>query len=110
MTQRTPLYEQLLQETARIEWSELERFFARGVVIGVRGDVDLIEIAEAIANDDTGRVQDWLADGTVERMAAQTALDYGTRQPELWAVVVSPWVLVQERSRSGSSAPGAAYH
>jgi hypothetical protein len=27
----------------------------------------------------------------------ETALDFAERDPELWAVVVSPWVCVQER-------------
>ncbi|MBU9679435.1 DUF2288 domain-containing protein, partial [Burkholderia multivorans] len=29
---------------------------------------------------------------------AETASDYAARNPELWAVVVSPWVCVQERA------------
>jgi hypothetical protein len=29
---------------------------------------------------------------------AETAADFAARDPDLWAVVVSPWVCVQERS------------
>jgi hypothetical protein len=33
----------------------------------------------------------------VQRMQVEHATDFGARTPELWAVVVAPWVLVQER-------------
>jgi hypothetical protein len=30
-------------------------------------------------------------------MQAETAVDVAARDPQLWAVVLSPWVCVQER-------------
>ncbi|GAB5095233.1 DUF2288 domain-containing protein [Caballeronia sp. HLA56] len=93
----SPLYTKLLAETAQIGWSELERFFAKGALIWVKGDLDLVSVAEAVANDDTQQVTQWLSAGLIERLQAQTAVDIAARDPELWAVVVSPWVCVQER-------------
>ena len=37
--------QELHLETARINWQELETHFARGVVIRVDSDLDLIEVA-----------------------------------------------------------------
>ncbi|WP_296661771.1 DUF2288 domain-containing protein [Paraburkholderia sp.] len=91
------LYTKLLGETAKIDWQDLERFFAQGKLLSVARDLDLVSIAEAIASDDAERVTQWLSSGLVERMQAATAADYAVRKPELWAVVVSPWVCVQER-------------
>ncbi|MDR6381457.1 hypothetical protein J2802_001868 [Paraburkholderia caribensis] len=96
-TPQSPLYEKLLGETAKINWTELERFFARGMLLRVARDLDLVSVAEAIANDDTTQVTQWLSAGLVERVQAETAADFAARDPELWAVVVSPWVCVQER-------------
>jgi hypothetical protein len=93
----SPLYAKLLGETAQIGWPELERFFAQGKLIWVKGDLDLVSVAEAVANDDTQQVAQWLSSGLVERMQAGTAADLSARDPELWAVVTSPWVCVQER-------------
>jgi hypothetical protein len=93
----SPLYLTLLAETARIEWSELERFFARGVLLKVARDLDLVSVAESVANDDKEQVAAWLSAGLLERVQPETALDFASRNPELWAVVVSPWVCVQER-------------
>lgn len=91
------LYLKLLGETAQIGWNELERFFARGMLLRVARDVDLVSVAEAVAADDTQQVAQWLSAGLVERLQAGTAARYAARAPELWAVVVSPWVCVQER-------------
>jgi hypothetical protein len=93
----SPLYLSLLAETAKIGWSELERFFARGILLRVARDLDLVSVAEAIANDDTTQVTQWLSSGMVERVQSETAADFAARDPDLWAVVVSPWVCVQER-------------
>ncbi|WP_233862851.1 DUF2288 domain-containing protein [Paraburkholderia adhaesiva] len=93
----SPLYAKLLGETAKIDWPDLERFFAQGKLLWVARDLDLVSVAEAISNDETQRVTQWLSAGLVERMQATTAADCAARNPELWAVVVSPWVCVQER-------------
>jgi hypothetical protein len=93
----SPLYVKLLAETAQIGWSELERFFAQGKLIWVKRDLDLVSVAEAVANDDKQQVAQWLSGGLIERMQAETAVDVAARDPQLWAVVLSPWVCVQER-------------
>ncbi|MBI0325569.1 DUF2288 domain-containing protein [Burkholderia plantarii] len=92
------LYTQLLGETAKIDWCDLERFFAQGKLLSVARDLDLVSVAEAIAADRTEQVTQWLAAGHVVRMPAELAQDYAARTPELWAVVVSPWICVQERA------------
>ncbi|MEN8761196.1 MAG: DUF2288 family protein [Thiogranum sp.] len=84
-------------ETARINWQELETHFARGVVIRVDSDLDLLEVARCFANDDKPAVEDWINNGKVQHLGMQEAKDWGGRDPELWAVVVAPWVVVQER-------------
>ncbi len=91
------LYSKLLGETAKIDWHDLERLFAQGKLLFVARDLDLVSVAEAIASDDGPTVTAWLSSGLVQRMSADTAADFAERKPELWAVVVSPWVCVQER-------------
>src|SRR5476651_1103600 len=64
----SPLYLKLFAETAQIEWSELQRFFARGVLLKVARDIDLVSVAEAVASDDTKQVTEWLSAGLLERV------------------------------------------
>jgi len=83
-------------ETARLQWPELERHFARGNVIKVAAGMDLVEVALNVAENNTAMVQAWLADGRIARADIPDAEDWHARQPAFWAVVVAPWVLVQE--------------
>ena len=87
----------LNRETARIHWQELETHFARGVVIQVDSALDLVEVATCFANDDKRAVEARVKGGKVKHLDTLTAKDWGGRDPELWAVVVAPWVVVQER-------------
>jgi hypothetical protein len=83
-------------ETGKLAWKELERFYARGVVIVVAPDLDLVDAAARVVEDDMEAVQGWLTDGSLARADENHARDWATRAPTFWAVVAAPWVLVQE--------------
>ncbi len=83
-------------ETAQLAWPELERHFARGVVIKVTPGMDLVDAALSVAENNAATVEAWLAEGRIARAELSDAEDWHARQPMFWAVVVAPWVLVQE--------------
>lgn len=83
-------------ETDKIRWRELERHFACGAVIRVTDDLDLVEVAVRMARDDRPAIERWLNAGKMDRASAEDARDWRQRDPLFWAVVVAPWVLVQE--------------
>jgi len=83
-------------ETGKLAWSELERHFARGVVIKVAGDLDLVEVAVAMSHDDKAVVEAWLQQGRIARAATEDAIAWHAQQSQFWAVVAAPWVLIQE--------------
>jgi hypothetical protein len=92
------LYAKLLGETSTIEWQALQPFFAKGDLLWVDPALDLIEAAQAVTQDDAEKVAAWMASGVLGKMTEAQALDVLERDPQLWAVVVSPWVMVQERA------------
>lgn len=96
--QSSTLYAKLLGETAPIRWQELQPFFARGALLWVDGNQDLIAIAQAVAENDQARVVRWMEQGLMGKLEDARAEDLLLRDPQLWAVVVAPWVLVQERA------------
>jgi hypothetical protein len=99
MTQEpSTLYAKLLGETAIIAWQELQPFFARGALLWVDPALDLVAVAEAVAQDDQAHFAGWLQAGQVEKVSATRAQSFLEREPTLWAVVVSPWVMIQERA------------
>ncbi|WP_019139906.1 DUF2288 domain-containing protein [Noviherbaspirillum massiliense] len=85
-------------ETSRMPWKELLRYFAGGVVIAVSDDLDLIEVAACIANDDKDVVAQWMAESRVGKVSDAQAATWLEMDASLWAVVVKPWILVQLRA------------
>ncbi|HEY0663029.1 MAG TPA: DUF2288 domain-containing protein [Thiobacillaceae bacterium] len=83
-------------ETAQLAGPELERHFARGVVIKVAPGMDLVDAALQVAENNAAAVQQWLAEGRLAKAELSDAEDWHARQPMFWAVVVAPWVLIQE--------------
>ncbi len=94
--QREELKVKLNSETGKLGWNELERHYARGVVVKVMPGLDLIEVATCFANDEKEPVERWLTSGEVERAQEQDARRWADQNPTFWAVVVAPWVLIQE--------------
>lgn len=92
-----PLPTRLNLETARITWKELGFFFARGRILQIATELDLIEVATALANDDTNKVSSWLNAQQVRILPDAIAKEWVADDNNLWAVVVAPWVVVQKR-------------
>jgi hypothetical protein len=82
-------------ETSRIAWKELQRFFAGGTAIYVSNELDLVEVAFQISEDNQAQVMQWLSSGQIGKVADEQALAWFEADAEVWAVVVSPYVLVQ---------------
>jgi hypothetical protein len=86
-------------ESGKLRWCELERHFARGVVIRVTPGLDLIDVALCMTKDDRDSVAAWMGSGRLGRVSPDEARGWHENDCLLWAVVVSPWVLVQEPAR-----------
>ncbi|WP_295473545.1 DUF2288 domain-containing protein [uncultured Pseudomonas sp.] len=92
------LYAKLLGETAVIPWQQLQPFFAKGALLWVAPELDLIAVAEAVAENDTARVSAWMAAEQVAKVSESRALAFYEADAQLWAVVVAPWILIQDRA------------
>jgi hypothetical protein len=83
-------------ETARIAWKELQRFFASGSAILVSAELDLVEVAYQISEDNKAQVLEWMQSGQIARVPDAQALAWYEADADVWAVVVRPYVLVQQ--------------
>lgn len=86
----------LNSETARLGWPELQRHFARGVVVVAASGMDLVEVATRMSMDDGETISKWLADHKVRLASEDDARRWVDTDAVFWAVVVAPWVVVQE--------------
>jgi hypothetical protein len=85
------------RETARLPWSELLKHFAQGNVVWVANSLDLVEVAVRISHDDKDNIAQWMNSGLIARVNDQQAQSWLDANAELWASVVSPFILVQEQ-------------
>jgi len=83
-------------ETSRIHWKELQRFFASGAAVVVSPALDLIEVAFQMHSDNKAQFSAWLVSGEIAKVSDGQAAKWLAADLEVWAVVVSPWVLIQE--------------
>lgn len=83
-------------QTAKLAWPELVRYFARGVVVKVAAEMDLVAVAVAMAQDRADDIETWTRTGLIQRANDDDARDWHEQESVFWAVVVAPWVLVQE--------------
>jgi hypothetical protein len=89
------LLEEYLKQTARIHWHDLQTYYAGGSVIRVSTPLDLVNVAVQLGMDNTDQFQQWIAEGVIAPVAESEALAWYDSNTLLWAVVASPWVLVQ---------------
>ena len=91
------LREEFHSQTARINWHDLQTYYAHGSVVSVAGDLDLVEVAVQLGMDNTTQFQQWIADQSIAPVSDEQALAWYEAKQELWAVVAPPWVLVQKK-------------
>ena len=105
MAEEEPASEEQLRaefhtQTAKINWQELQPHYARGAVVMVAAALDLVEVAMQLRVDNKAQFELWMAEGKVSGITDELAQRLFNDNPVVWAVVVPPWVLVQQRDPS----------
>jgi len=95
MTQSLETKDKLNLETATIEWKELQLFFAKGKLLIVEEEADLLEIASLVADNSIDRLESVIANQQVSFATADWIKANCKDSTLLWAVVVSPYVIAQ---------------
>ena len=85
----------ILAETAKIGWHELQRFFASGHAVAVASELDLIEVAYQMSQDNETLVASWMDDGKINPVSDLQATEWFEANALMWSVVIKPWILVQ---------------
>ena len=87
--------EKMNLETAQVPWAELQRLYARGVVMVVSMELDLVTVASAVVDDLADQVKEWVEKGDLRRATDSDARLWFESAASVWAVAAAPWVLVQ---------------
>lgn len=90
------IVERFKQDLAEVPWKDLRIHLQRDAVIIVADDLDLVEVAVAVAKDDKQCVEGWIS---AEKLVKPTAEQAKTWESELEKpfrmLIVQPFILVQ---------------
>jgi len=88
---------EFLKQTAKLPWAELQTYYARGNVIVVAPNLDLVDVAVQLGLDNTAQFEAWIEAGEIGPATDQHAITWHDEDAVLWVTVAAPWVLVQRR-------------
>jgi len=83
-------------ETAKMDWKDLQKFFAQGNLVLVDASLDLMEVAEVVAEDNAVVLKKWMKSGLVGEVTDAQAKYFFAHEAVFWTTVVKPFILIQK--------------
>ena len=96
--QEQDLRSKLEAEIGTADWKVIRPHFLRGAIIIVSAELDLIDVAVKVAEDDTCTIQAWIEEGKLTKPFPEDAKRWEEDEEELSALVVEPFVLVSRQA------------
>lgn len=91
------IQEQLSKDIANIDWQDLLPHAKRDAIIVVAQNLDLLDVAVAIAKDNTVLVQQWIDNKSISKPSSEQLTDWNQEmQKQFVTVIVQPFVIIQE--------------
>jgi hypothetical protein len=91
------LQAEFLKQTAKMPWREMQTYYARGNVIVVSAELDLIAVAVQLGLDNSTQFAAWIEQDLIAPATDKQALAWYENDQTLWVTVAAPWVLVQHK-------------
>ena len=86
----------LQEDIANINWQEIIPHARRDAVIIIDRQLNLIEVAEAIALNQTTIVSHWIAEKLIAKPTQQQLTDWNSKpETEFTTAIVQPFVIIQ---------------
>ncbi|HLP91650.1 MAG TPA: DUF2288 domain-containing protein [Nostocaceae cyanobacterium] len=93
------LKDELRESLDEAEWEWLIPHAQRDAVIVVGGDLNLVDVGEAIANDRTSSVQQWIDKQLIAKPSNTQLGEWNSNPSKRFdTLIVQPYVLVQEKA------------
>ena len=90
------LREELAPQQLPAEWKMLAMHYRRDALFVVGGELALLDVAVAVASDDAGALEGWLARELIARPSPEQVERWGAEEgAQFVCVIVQPFVLAQ---------------
>jgi len=95
------LREKLSKEILDTCWKPLAEHFARGAVYYLEAELDIVDVGEAMANDEISSIKQWLDNGLMYPPTSDQATQFAQDDNQRFSMlIVEPYVLVQRKGLS----------
>ena len=95
------LQEKLAKDIADISWTDILPHAKRDAVIVVEPELDLSEVATAIAQDNTTLVRGWISQQAIAKPTAQQLTQWNDNpQKQFTVLIVQPFVVIKEANNN----------
>ncbi|HEY9827598.1 MAG TPA: DUF2288 domain-containing protein [Stenomitos sp.] len=92
----TTIREQLIRDLAEVPWSDIKPHSQRDAVIVVHEALDMLDVAEAIAQDNVAQVQVWIAEQLVQKPTAEQLSGWNADPTQTFStLILQPYVLIR---------------
>ncbi len=86
-------------DLAQVSWRELRIHLQRDAIILVAPKLDMVTTAVAVAEDDSARVEQWIASGELTKPTSSQLENWeNALDKPFWMLIVKPFILIQENS------------
>ena len=93
------IYEKLMKEQEEASWVMLEEHYKQDMIVVVSSKLNLARVGEAMANDNSRKVKEWMADGLVNKPSDDQIKTWkGEPKKKFLMNIVQPFVVIQEIS------------
>ncbi len=90
--------ESLAAALGNVFFSDLRAHLARGAVVILAPELDILDVAEAVVRDDKARVSGWIEKGLLRKPSLLELETWSKITDDRWeSLVVAPFVLVRVR-------------
>lgn len=87
----------LQEDIADISWTDLLPHAKRDAIIVVQPELDLSEVAVAMAQDNTALVQRWISEQLIAKPTSEQLTQWNDNtEKQFTTLIVQPFVVVQE--------------
>ena len=88
--------DQIEKYTGTVDWKYLEKHFQNGALVYVDEKLDIKKVAKVISEDNKDQVSLWLGSGDLIKPGEQHAQYWMESKTSFTALIVTPFVLIQE--------------
>lgn len=89
--------ESFKRDLAEVCWQDLRIHLQRDAIILVAADLDIIQVAVAVAEDDSRQVEAWITGGEIGKPSRRQLDDWEQDlEKRFRMLIVQPFILVQE--------------